>query len=134
VTEVRRRRIKKQSKVMSECLVKSDFQTLGKSMLEGFDRRVASIPNDLCAPFHGEARQLETELLTLHKMVTLCVRREEDLTNVSIYWDAMVRLCDNSAKHLGKLVANHPYCGAQVYYDRILDLRNKCHRLQQMHS
>jgi len=119
---------------MTACLAKSDFDKLANSMLDGFDQRVALLPKEMCAPFHEEARQLETELLGIHKLVVLCVRREEDLTCVSRLWELMVSLCDASAKRLGKLVKMHPQCGAQIYYDRLLDLRNKCQRLQQMHS
>jgi hypothetical protein len=103
-------------------------------MLATFDRRVAQIPADLCAPFHEEARQLETTLLTIHGMASLLARKEQDLANISGIWGAMVDLCDASTKKLAELVRKHPYCGAQLYYDRLLDLRNRCQRLQQMHS
>jgi len=119
---------------MNSCLAESDLQDLGNEMLEGFERRVAAIPNDLCAPFHSEARQLETELLTIYKFVALSTRRTEDLTQVAKAWEMMVKVCDESAKRLNTLVKHHPACGADSYYDRVLDLRNKCQRLQQMHS
>ena len=116
------------------CQIESDLQELSNDMLEGFERRVASIPKDLCAPFHSEARQLETQLLAIYKFVALTTRKEEDLNCVAKAWGRMVALCDESAKHLNALVQQHPHCGADTYYDRVLDLRNKCHRLQQMHS
>ena len=119
---------------MNSCLAESDLQDLGNEMLVGFERRVAAIPNDLCAPFHSEARQLETELLTIYKFVALATRREEDLGRVAKSWEMMVKVCDESAKRLNAMVTQHPYCGANSYYDRVLDLRNKCQRLQQMHS
>lgn len=103
-------------------------------MLEGFERRVAAIPKDLCAPFHSEARQLETELLTIYKFVALATRREDDLNQVAKAWEMMVKVCDESAKRLNDLVKQHPSCGADAYCDRVLDLRNKCQRLLQMHS
>jgi hypothetical protein len=119
---------------MNSCLAESDLQDLGSEMIEGFERRVAAIPRDLCAPFHSEARQLETELLSIYKFVALSARREEDLIQISKVWALMVRVCDESADRLNTLVEHHPYCGADAYYDRVLDLRNKCQRLQQMHS
>jgi hypothetical protein len=119
---------------MSCYLVESDLQELSNDMLEGFERRVASIPKDLCAPFHTEARELETQLLAIYKFVALTTRKEEDLNCVAKAWKLMVAMCDESAKHLNALVKQHPYCGADTYYDRVLDLRNKCLRLQQMHS
>ena len=103
-------------------------------MILDFERRIASLPKDMCAPFHQEARQLESELLTIYKMVALLVRKDEDLSMVSKRWGVMVQMCDNFAKQLSQLTQFHPYCGADVYYDRVLDLRNKCLRLQQMHS
>ena len=119
---------------MNSCLAESDLKDLGNEMLEGFERRVAAIPRDLCAPLHTEARQLETELLSIYKFVALSTRKEEDLGQVAKAWGMMVKVCDESAVHLNALVKQHPDCGADAYYDRVLDLRNKCQRLQQMHS
>lgn len=119
---------------MISCLAESDLQNLGNEMLEGFERRVAAIPSELCAPFHSEARQLETELLSIYKFVALSARREEDLAQIARAWALMVKVCDESATHLNTLVKQHPDCGADAYHDRVLDLRNKCQRLQQMHS
>ena len=119
---------------MNSCLAESDLQDLSNAMLEGFQRRVAAIPNDLSAPFHSEARQLETELLTIYKFVALSARKTEDLTQIANAWETMVQVCDESAKRLNALAKQHPHCGAESFYDRVLDLRNKCQRLQQMHS
>jgi len=119
---------------MNSCLAESDLQDLGKEMIAGFERRVAAIPRDLCAPFHNEARQLETELLTIYKVIALSTRNVEDLDAVAKAWATMVKVCDESANRLNTLVKQHPDCGADAYYDRVLDLRNKCQRLQQMHS
>ena len=46
----------------------------------------------------------------------------------------MVEMCDEFLRRLSGLKERHPYCGAEIYYDRVLDLRNKCKRLQEMHS
>lgn len=120
--------------LMNDCLPKSALKELGNSVLLEFDRRIAGIPADLCAPFHAEARQLEAELMTIYKMVVICVRAEDDLVSVSQSWAAMVQVCDAFAKRLNVLCKKHPYCGADSYYDKVLDLRNKCQRLQTMHS
>jgi len=119
---------------MNECLTNSDLLELSSDSLAAFGERVARIPQDLCAPFHEEARQLETVLLTVYRVVVLCTKREEDLQRVSQWWATMVRVCDDFAKELGKLVEAHPACGAEPYYDRVLELRSKCLRLQKMHS
>lgn len=119
---------------MSNCLTKLELKELGDSKIRAFGARVASIPNELCAPFHLEARQLEAELLTIYAFVVLGVRKEEDLKAVADAWAGMVAMCDAVAIHLNSLAKKHPYCGADSYYDSVLDLRNKCSRLQQMHS
>jgi hypothetical protein len=45
----------------------------------------------------------------------------------------MVPQCDEFAKRLDALRLAHPECGAALFYDRVLDLRNKCQPLRQMH-
>ena len=112
----------------------SNLQELGQSVLDSFDRRVAAIPQELCAPFHSEARQLEAELLTIYKMVALCVKPMENTNEIAAFWGLMVNVCDLAAKRLSKVVAEHPHCGADCYYDRVLELRSKCQRLQKMHA
>lgn len=119
---------------MKNCLAESDLQDMGKRMVEDFERRVAAIPKDLCAPFHSEARLLEATLLVIYQFVALAARKEEDLNAIARNWGMLVRVCDWSAEQLSALVSQHPHCGASLYYDRVLDLRNKCQRLQQMHS
>jgi hypothetical protein len=116
-----------------KCLSESDVLELGKTVLADFDRRLQAIPGDLCAPFHQEARQLETELLVIYKATVLCVRREESMERVAARWSEMVQLCGDFLRRLKKLADKHPGCGAGVYYDRVLDLRSKCRRLQEMH-
>ena len=118
---------------MKECLTGSDLLELTHGSLASFEQRLAAIPKDLCAPFHEEARQLETELLTVYRVVVLCTKREESLNRVSEWWETMVRVCDEFALRLSRLVKGHPACGAERYYDRVLDLRSKCLRLQMMH-
>jgi hypothetical protein len=116
------------------CFSASSIEELGQSMVDGFDQRMSSIPQDLCAPFHMEARQVEAELITIYKMVVLCVRQSEDVNQIAEFWKLMISVCDTVIVRLSKLVAAHPHCGADCYYDRVLDLRNKCKRLHEMHS
>ncbi len=119
---------------MQNCLQESDIRAIGEEMLADFERRVARLDNGLCAPFHQEARQLETELLTVYKFIALGARQEPDLARVAALWGLMVEMCDAFGKRLSGLKEHHPDCGAEPYYDRVLDLRNKCRRLQEMHS
>src|SRR2546427_13260807 len=117
-----------------DCFAESDVQELGRAVLADFDRRVSDLPNDLCAPFHEEARQLETELLMIYRATVLCVRRQEDMNEVAARWGEMVEICNGSLARIQSLSEKHPGCGADFYVDRVLDLRNKCQRLQEMHQ
>jgi len=119
---------------MKECLTDTDLLELSQGSLASFEQRLAVIPPDLSAPFHAEARRLEAELLTVYRVVVLCTKREDDLGRVSQWWASMVRVCDEFATRLGRLVTAHPACGAEQHYDRVLELRSKCLRLQMMHS
>jgi len=103
-------------------------------MFDDFDRRVSVLPEELCAPFHDEARQLETELLMLYRTTVLCVRREPDMDWVATRWGEMLEICNGSLVRLKKLAEKQPDCGAGIYYDRVLDLKSKCQRLKEMHQ
>lgn len=83
---------------------------------------------------YEQARQLETVLLTVYRVVVLCTKREDDLERVSQWWATMVQVCDDFAKTLRKLVEADPACGAELHYDRVLELRSKCLRLRKMHK
>lgn len=119
---------------MKSCLEGQDIQEMGESMASDFDRRIALIPESLCGPFNAEARDLETKLLAIHQMAARMARKLDDLGEVAALWGCVVRTCDVFAKSLNALHSKHPGCGADLYYDRVLDLRNRCLRLQQMHS
>jgi hypothetical protein len=119
---------------MNTCIEVSDLEELTDSMVKDFERGVAGIPSELCAPFHSEAKKLEGQLLSIYRMVAMIARREQDLSRISTWWGAIVAMCDAFAEQLRDLAKKHPHCGADSYYDRVLDLRNKCLRLQQMHS
>jgi hypothetical protein len=119
---------------MNGCIFESDLEEIGRTCLEEFDRRLPGIPEDLCVPFHNEAKQLETELLLLYKATVMFIRREPSMECVAKRWGEMVSICNSFLARLQKLHENHPSCGADFYYDHVLDLRNKCKRLQGMHQ
>ena len=118
---------------MTECLGESDLKLLAQSTLDEFDQAIASLEPELCVPFNQAAMRLEGELLTIYKFVVQIVRRVDELDKVASWWATMVSQCDAFARRLHDLSVKHPACGAAFYYDRVLDLRNKCQRLQQMH-
>lgn len=119
---------------MTECLSQSDIEELADSSLAEFDHEVATLPQELCVPFNLAAMRLEAQLLTTYKVVVRMVRREDDLEKIASLWGTLVSKCDEFAQRLHRLSVAHPACGAEFFYDRVLDLRNKCLRLQQMHS
>jgi len=77
---------------------------------------------------------METHAVTMYKWVATLARTEEDMTAVAALWEIMVNLCDEMTTRIRKLSEEHPGCGAEQHLDRIADLRNKCRRLQTMHS
>ncbi len=119
---------------MTECLGESDVKALAKSTLQEFDQEIATLAPELCVPFNQAAMRLEGELLTIYRFVVRIVRRENDLDKVANWWGTMVSQCDEFAQRLQDLSIAHPACGAAFYYDRVLDLRNKCQRLREMHT
>jgi len=70
----------------------------------------------------------------IYRVVVMRVRKETDLSCISTLWESMTLMCDEFAERLHSLTTQHPLCGAEFYYNRVSDLRNKCQRLQEMHS
>ena len=103
-------------------------------MISDSSLRIASIPDDLCAPFHTEARELESNLLTIYRLCAMIARKEQDLKEIAKIWGGMIELCDTFGAVLNNLAKKHPQCGADSFYDRVLDLRNKCNRLKTLHE
>lgn len=118
---------------MSACLDHEDVIELSRITLAESAKRLERIPINLCAPFNEEARALELELLNVYRTVVFCVKKEDEMEAVAIWWKTMTEICDVFSKRLHDLHSKHPLCGADVFYDRVLDLRNKCQRLQEMH-
>ena len=118
---------------MSACFDTADVLELSNATLAESEKRLSRIPADLCAPFYAEASNLEQQLLQVYRTVVLCVRKEEDIDQVAAWWQMMVEVCDKFGGCLHALTQEHPYCGAGVFYDAVLDLRNRCLRLKEMH-
>lgn len=119
---------------MIDCATASQLQEIGESAVAEFDSRIAGIPADFCSAFHSEAMRLEGQLLLIYRLIVSCNRGEEDLGKIANRWGSMVGMCDLFAGRLHLFKDKHPMRGADVYYDRILDLRNKCLRLQKIHT
>lgn len=116
---------------MSNCA--SNLGLVAEPALADFDRRLASLDVDRCSEFFQEARQLDSQLLCIYRMAVVCARGAEDLAEVVAVWAMMGRICDKACQRLHALHKRHPSCGADFYYNRILDMRNKCRHLETMH-
>ena len=116
------------------CVTDSDFKAIAESGISQFNKAAEGIPLDSYARIRNETSQLEAALLGVYRVVVSMVRREEDIEKVSECWGSMVAICDNYAERLGVFQKEHPACGAEIFYDRILDLRNKCRRMHALHT
>jgi hypothetical protein len=116
------------------CVTECDLTGIAEDDLNRFDKAVSGIPVDACSLFHDEASRLEAGLLGVYRVVVAMVRQEEEMEKVAACWATMVGICDKYAERLGAFHKEHPACGAGFFYDRILDLRNKCGRLRDLHS
>lgn len=118
---------------MSACFDQADVVELSRMTLAESEKRLSRITENRCALFYEEARSLEVELLSMYRTVAVCVRKESDIGSVQQWWNTMKDVCDWFAARLSELQKKHPQCGADTFYDRVLDLRNRCQRLAEMH-
>jgi hypothetical protein len=109
-----------------------DLDEIKKSALETFSERVASVDFGISGEVDLEVARLESQLLQLYAIAAIIARREESLERTAQVWDAMVSICDAFAAKISELCQEHPACRAS--HDKILDVRNKCARLRDLHS
>jgi len=115
------------------CFTESDVQELGEQCLPNLI--VGSCPpEDLCAPFHDEARQLETELMSLYRATVMCVRREEDINRVAARWGEMVEICEGVLLGFKRYQKSTLAAGRVFTMTAFLNSEAKCRRLQEMHQ
>jgi hypothetical protein len=100
---------------------------------EDFDRSIQASPPDSCGGLHDAALQIESAVKVVYRVTAHEARATEDMSEVSRLWGAMAQICQQAVKRLATLSDGRPDCGANIYLDRILDLSNKCQRLQEMH-
>ena len=110
------------------------FTELSENILNSFDKKLADLSPDKCIPFHNAARDLGVELTTIYRMMAICARRQESIDAAAKIWRFMKTTCDQFLVRMGALCDEHPSCGADIYRDQILDLRNKCGRMESLHS
>lgn len=113
-------------------LIAQDLNALGTGAIKSFDDRVKNVNPDLCWEFDQEVARLEAQTMQLYGMAALASKREPDPAKVGETWRMMVTICDDVAAKIISLCAEHPACSAS--HDKILDLRNKCARLADLHG
>ena len=110
----------------------ADLEKIGNSALQSFEERRAANPADTEWNFDLEVARLESQLTQLYAFAAMAARREESMEKTAQLWAAMVSICDAFAARVSALCREHPAGAAS--HDRILDLRNKCARLEQLHA
>lgn len=119
---------------VSACVTPESLSRIADDALEQFDAKVAEIPPDLCAPFNEVASNLLAELKQAYRFVATIARDSDDLDQISELWAAMEGFCGSYAERLAKLHECHPFCVAGQFYDRVLDIKNRCKRLAELHA
>ncbi len=99
-----------------------------------FDKSILSAPPDTAGQFHDAAIQIESAIKVVYRMTAVEARNTDDMEEIARLWGAMAQVCQEAVKKLAQLVGDRRDCGVGVYIDRILDLANKCQRLQTMHQ
>lgn len=115
---------------MNLCI--SDFESLKAAAINELDQRLQEASPGNCWEFECAVNRLESELLLMYRMAALLARRETDMATTATIWKTMVGLCDTFASKVLSLSAEHPAC--RVSYDKILDVRNECLQLEELHS
>jgi hypothetical protein len=110
----------------------ADITKINESALKTFDESIAAADPDMCWEFDEAVARLESQLIQLYGIVVLALKREEDLSVIAKTWGGMVGICDHVARKIGALSQQHPNCA--VSHDKILDLRNRCERIRNLHS
>ena len=109
-----------------------DFDAITNSALKLFDERVATVAPGIRGEFDIEVARLESQVVQLYGIAALLARREMELDKIAEIWGAMIFVCDTVAQKIQSLCVEHPFCVAS--HDKILDIRNKCARLRDLHA
>ena len=101
------------------------------SAIKAFEERVAAVNPNICWEFDLEVARLESQLVQLYSLAAIMARREPEMGKTAELWDTMANVCDAFAKRVRELCLEHPAC--QASYDKILDIRNACVELRDLH-
>ena len=108
----------------------ADFKTIGETSLRQSEHRLAK-EKDSCEEFNREVARLEAQTVQLYGFAALAAKREPDIDRTAQLWEVMVGVCEAFARYIGELSKKHPHC--PVTFDRILDIRNRCQKMKDLH-
>jgi hypothetical protein len=106
---------------------------LWRGTAQEFDESLGSSPLDTCTQIQDTAVRIESAIKVVYRVTALEARSIDDMQMVSELWGNMAQICRDAVKRLTSMGDKNRDCGVGVYVDRILDLANKCQRLQEMH-
>jgi len=109
-----------------------DLEAIGGRTLQVFSEGVERAEPDMCWEFNKQVSNLESQAIQLYGIVAILTKKEDDIAKVAEMWDAMTRLVDTFASKLKSLCDQHPFC--ETSHDTLLDLRNRCSRLRDLHA
>jgi hypothetical protein len=98
-----------------------------------FDDTLRDCPLDSSTRLQDAAIRIESAIKVVYRVTALEARAIEDMHEISRLWGTMSQICRDAVKKLGSISDKNRDCGVGIYIDRILDLANKCQRLQEMH-
>jgi hypothetical protein len=104
-----------------------------RGTVQEFDESLRSFPLDTCSQIQDAAIRIESAIKVVYRVTALEARSVDDMEAISNLWGAMAQICREAVKRLTSLTEKSRDCGVGIYVDRILDLSNKCQRLQEMH-
>lgn len=113
-------------------LVDNDIRKMKDMALSQFENCVNDSDQGNCYSFDEEVVRLETKLLSIYSIVASSAKNEDSLEAKANLWGFMTEICDDFASKLSELIEQHPACSAS--HDKILEIRNRCQSLKDLHS
>lgn len=82
-------------------------------------------------PAEFAAKMAISHLLNIYKLTVHVARAEQDMDKTAQIWEVMSGICDSFSRDLGKL--NCGTCACKDAMDTILDIRNRCIEIRDLH-
>ena len=108
-----------------------DFEAIKDSAIKTFEERVTAAGPKTGRAFDLEVARLESQLVQLYGLAAIMARREPEMEKTAALWDTLVMICDAFAQRVRERCLEEAAC--QASYDKILDIRNACVELRDLH-